>query len=106
MFLILMAPFQRLVREVCQDCPQRIKTEPVCWQSNALFTLQTSTEAYMTGFFNDVNLCAIHRKVKTISKKDINLVIEIHGTQHVNGKELSDVGPGSISRNFVSDASE
>ena len=60
----------------------------------------------MLGFFNDVNLCVIHRKEKTISQKDINLAIEIRGTQHVGGKELSDVGPGNISRNFTFDASE
>ena len=60
----------------------------------------------MSGFFNDVNLCAIHRKVKTISRKDINLAIENRGTQHVGGKELLDVGPGNISRNSASDASE
>ena len=60
----------------------------------------------MSGFFNDVNLCAIHRKVKTISQKDINLAIEIRGTQHVGGKELSDVGPGNIFRNLTSNASE
>ena len=60
----------------------------------------------MSRFFNDVNLCAIHRKVKMISRKDIDLAIEIRGTQHVGGKELSDVGPGNISRNFVSDVSE
>ena len=101
-----MAFFQRLVREVCEDCPQRIKNELIRWQSNALFTLQTLTEAYMLGFFNDINLCAIHRKVKTISRKDVDLAIEIRGTQHVGGKELSDVGTGNISRNFKSDASE
>ena len=106
MFLISLAPFQRLVREVCEEDPQRIKDEPIRWQSNALFTLQTSTEAYMSGFFNDVNLCVIHRKVKMISQKDIDLAIEIRGTQHVGGKKLSDVGPGNISRNFASDASE
>ena len=60
----------------------------------------------MSGFFNDVNLGVIHRKVKMISWKDINLAIKIRGTQHVGGKELSDVGPGNISKNFASDASE
>ena len=60
----------------------------------------------MSRFFNNVNLCTIHWKVKMISWKDINLAIEIRGTQHVGGKELSNVGPGNISRNFASDASE
>ena len=60
----------------------------------------------MSGFFNDVNLCVMHRKVKTIIRKDIDLAVEIRGTQHVEGKELSNVSPGNISCNFASDASE
>ena len=61
-FLIPTKAFVRLVKEVCD------KEKALRWQSNALFTLQGSAEAYMDGFFNDVNLCALHRKVKTINQ--------------------------------------
>ena len=106
-FLISMAPFQRLVRELSEDCPVRHKDQPLRWQSNALFTLQTATESYMCGFFSDVNLCAHHRKVKTISRKDINVAIEVRGREHVGGKGTSaDVGPTTTSDYFVSDGSE
>ena len=57
------------------------------------FTLQGAAEAYMGGFFHDVNLCALHRKVKTINHKDVTLTIEICGREHVGGKpQMSDVG--------------
>ena len=102
-----MAPFQRLVRELSEDCPVRHRDQPLRWQSNALFTLQTATESYMCGFFSDVNLCAHHRKVKTISRKDINVAIEVRGREHVGGKGSSaDVGPSTTSNYFVSDGSE
>ena len=52
-FLIAVIPFQRLVREVCDD--PEVRGTGLHWQSNALFTLQGATEAYMSGFFHDVN---------------------------------------------------
>ena len=62
------------------------------WQNNALFTLQSSTESYMSGFFSDVNLCCHHRKVKTIARQDIWLVIEVRGCEHIDGRGVADVG--------------
>ena len=76
-FLIAVIPFQQLVREVCDQCD--VRNGDIRWQSNALFTLQGAAEAYMGGFFHDVNLCALHRKVKTINRKDVTLAIEIRG---------------------------
>ena len=88
-FLIQVKPFVRVVREACED----VKPGGLRWQSNALFILQTATEAYMAGFFNDVNLCALHRKVITINRKDIWLAVQVRGREHVGGKpEVSDVG--------------
>ena len=90
-FLIAVIPFQQLVREVCDQCD--VRNGDIRWQSNALFTLQGAAEAYMGGFFHDVNLCALHRKVKTINCKDVALAIEIRGREHVGGKpQMSDVG--------------
>ena len=77
------------------------------WQSNALFTFQTAAEAYLAGFYNDVNLCAVHRKVVTINRKDVWLAIQLRGRDHVGGRgQVSDVGAVNISRYQVADRSE
>ena len=105
MFLIATLPFQRLVREVCGylcDADGQLR-----WQANALFTLQTAAEAYMAGFYNDVNLCALHRKVITINRKDVWLAIQLRGCDHVGGRgEVSDVGAVNVSKYQVADRSE
>ncbi|XP_078542286.1 histone H3-like [Lissotriton helveticus] len=67
-FLIRKLPFQRLVREIAQD----FKTG-LCFQSSAVMALQEASKAYMVGFFEDTNLCAIHAKRVTIMPKDIQL---------------------------------
>ena len=73
----------------------------------ALFTLQSASEAYVAGFFHNVNLCAIHHRVITINRKDIWLAIELRGRDHVGGKgQISDVGVTNPSRTIVSDRTE
>ena len=105
-FLISMAPFQRLVWELCEDSPYRQKDVYLRWQVTALFTLQTTTELYMAGFFGDVNLCAVHCKVKMINWKDMVLAIEIRGREHIDGRASADMGGCNIGGYFASDASE
>ena len=73
-FLIPILPFQRLVREVSLN--SEFAKEGLRWQSTALFSLQSSAEAYMAGYFHDVHLCALHRKVKMINRQDIWLAIK------------------------------
>ena len=51
--------------EISHSCT--FAEEGMRWQANALFALQSTTEAYMAGFYNDVNEYAHHRKVKTIN---------------------------------------
>ena len=51
-----------------------------------MFALQSASEAYIAGFFHDVNLCAIHRNIVTIGRKDIWLAIEIRGREHVRAR--------------------
>ena len=103
--LILVILFQRLVREVGDE--ETMKEAALCWQSIALFTLQTASEAYIAGFFHDVNLCAIHRQVVTINRKDIWLAIELRGHDHIEGKsQISDVGVTNPSGMIVSDCTE
>ena len=104
-FLIPQIPFHRLVREVCNDDP--LSTTVFRWQANALFTLQCATEAYISGFYSDVNLCALHRNRVTIGKKDIWLAVQIRGTDHIGGKgNMSDTGMVNTSDSFLSDPSE
>lgn len=72
--LIRKLPFQRLVREIAQD----FKTD-LRFQASAIAALQEASEAYLTGLFEDTNLCAIHAKRVTIMPKDIHLARRIRG---------------------------
>ena len=104
-FLIPILPFQRLVREVSLN--SEFAKEGLRWQSTALFSLQSSAEAYMAGYFHDVHLCALHRKVKTINRQDIWLAISIRGREHIGGKpQVSDVGACNVSGFTIADATE
>ena len=61
----------------------------------------------MAGYFHDVHLCALHRKVKTINHQDIWLAIQIRGRDHVGGKmQLSDVGATNAAGYTVADATK
>ena len=72
--VLLRAPFQRLVRSICQGI------DPVYrFQSQALLALQEASEMYLVGLFEDSNLCAVHANRVTIMKKDIDLARRIRG---------------------------
>ena len=72
--LIRKLPFQRLVREIAQDCKtdRRFKPSPE-------MALQEASEADLVGLFEDTNLCAIRGKHITIMPKDIQLAGQVHG---------------------------
>lgn len=72
--LIRKLPFQRLVRELAQECKAELR-----FQSTAILALQEASEAYLVSLFEDVNLCAIHSKRVTIMTKDIQLARRIRG---------------------------
>ena len=72
--LIRKLPFEREVCEIAQD----FKTD-LRFQSSAVMALQEACEAYMVGFFEDTNLCAIHAKRVTIMPKDLQLARRIRG---------------------------
>lgn len=72
--LIRKLPFQRLVREIAQDCKTDLR-----FQSTAIAALQEAAEAYLVSLFEDVNLCAIHSKRVTIMARDIHLARRIRG---------------------------
>lgn len=64
--------FQRLVFEILKDQKERYNI-----RIGAISALQEATEAYIVGLFEDINLCAIHAKRKTITPKDIALARRI-----------------------------
>ena len=74
--LIRKLPFQRLVREICQDLTHK---RDFRWTPQSILALQEASEAYLVGTFEDANLCAIHAKRCTIQKKDIWLARRIRG---------------------------
>ena len=49
------------------------------YQESAMLALQEAAEAYLVGYFEDANLCAIHAKRVTIMPKDIQLARRIRG---------------------------
>lgn len=70
--LIRKLPFQRLVREIAEDRRPGLR-----FQSTAILCLQEAGESYLTGLFEDTNLCAIHAKRVTIFPKDMQLARRI-----------------------------
>ncbi len=70
--LLRVAPFQRLIREICENYKSDVR-----WQSSALLAMQEAAEAYMVGVFEDTNQCAIHAKRQTITAKDMQLAMRI-----------------------------
>ena len=72
--LLRKLPFQRLIREVAQDFKSDLH-----FQSHAILAIQEAAEAYLTGLFEDANLCAIHARRVTIQPKDIQLARRIRG---------------------------
>jgi histone H3 len=71
-------PFQRLVREISQPLMADLR-----FQSYAVLALQEACEAYLTGLFEDANLCAIHAKRVTIFPKDVQLARRIRNESNV-----------------------
>lgn len=72
--LIRKLPFQRLVREIAQDMATDLR-----FQGSAVLALQESAESYITGLFEDANLCALHAKRVTMFPRDLQLSRRIRG---------------------------
>uniref|UniRef100_A0A383WGV2 Core Histone H2A/H2B/H3 domain-containing protein n=1 Tax=Tetradesmus obliquus TaxID=3088 RepID=A0A383WGV2_TETOB len=73
--LLPKAPFDRLVREVCQDVKAAL-----AFRKDALLALQEAAEAHLVGLMEDSNLCAFHGKRVTIMPKDIQLARRLRGS--------------------------
>ena len=50
--------------------------------------LQEACEAYLTGLFEDANLCAIHARRVTVMKKDLDLARRIRGDRFKDFRSL------------------
>ena len=83
--LLPRAPFHRLVRQICRDIDPDLR-----FQSQALYALQEAAEAYLTGVFEDANLCAIHAKRVTLMKKDMELARRIRGDANSDFRDLNE----------------
>ena len=92
--LLRRTPFQRIVREIAKEYNPDFR-----WQPNALLAIQEATEQYLVGLFEDTNLCAIHAKRVTISKKDMDLARRIRGD---NIRDYRDMQPKSGNEVFLS----
>ena len=104
-FLIPQKSFGRLVRIVSRQ--DRFMSCELRWQSVAIYVLQGATEAYLSGFLMDANLCALHRRVITIAQRDVWLAIQLRGREHLGGKpNVSDTGVFNTGEYFSSDPSE
>ncbi|VDL58184.1 unnamed protein product [Hymenolepis diminuta] len=65
-------PFQRLVREIAQEYKSDLR-----FQMTAVVALQEAAEAYLVGFIENTNLCAIRERRVTIMPKDMQLARRI-----------------------------
>jgi len=82
--LLRKLPFQRIVRKISQQFYSDLR-----WQLVAIVALQEATEAYLTGFFEDTNLLAIHAKRQTILPRDMRLARRIRG--EINSIDISKI---------------
>ena len=72
--LLRKMPFQRVVKEIAQDCKADLR-----FQTAAIEALQTAAEPCLVSMFEDANLCAIHTKRVTIMPNNIQLARRIRG---------------------------
>ena len=82
-FMLLRAPFQRFIRSICDGIDGQLR-----FQSQALLALQEAAESYLTGLFEDANLCAIHANRVTVYKKDMDLARRIRGERFHDHRDL------------------
>lgn len=69
-------PFQRLVRDICENLGSPTSFR---FQAAAMIALQEASEAYIVGLFEDTLLCCFHAKRITILAKDMQLARRIRG---------------------------
>jgi histone H3 len=70
--LIKKAPFQRLVRQICEGFTKGLR-----FQGQAILALQEASEAFLVELFEITNLLALHANRVTIMIKDMKLARRI-----------------------------
>ena len=75
--LIRKIPFQRLVRQVCQEMEPKLGYQ-LRFQSLALEALQEAAESYLVCMFEQCNDICLHSKRVTLQVKDILLWKRLH----------------------------
>jgi histone H3/H4 len=70
------------VRSICEGIDYDLR-----FQSQAILALQEACEGYLTGLFEDTNLCAIHANRSTIMKKDLELARRIRGDRFYDHRD-------------------
>lgn len=67
--MIRRLPFQRLVREICEDQRPNIDGigTPLRFRKEALEALQIAAEAYLTDLFADASLATVHGESRVFS---------------------------------------
>ena len=81
--MLAKAPFQRFIRAICEGIDSQLR-----FQSTALLALQEAAESYLTGLFEDANLCAVHAARVTVMKKDLDLARRIRGERFLDHRDL------------------
>ena len=78
--LIRKLPFQRLVRDLCNEMVSKTEhPNGMRWQEAGVLALQEAGENYLVKLYEDTNLNAIHAKRVTIMPKDMQLARRIRG---------------------------
>ncbi|CAJ0627268.1 12131_t:CDS:2, partial [Entrophospora sp. SA101] len=76
--LLRRIPFSR-VEEIATNIFQQHSNMGFEFESTAITALQEAAETYLIELFQDARLCTIHAKRATLSKEDIELVLNIRG---------------------------
>ena len=72
--LIRKLPFQRFVRNIAQQYKADAR-----FQAPALACLHEAVESFLSGVFEDANLCAVHSRRVTVLPRDLQLVSKLRG---------------------------
>ena len=79
-YCIPKAAFQRLLKGITLDLKPGFRMKP-----ETLNALQTATEHFIVGYFEDAVICASHAKRKTVMAKDMEMVARLRKIEY---KEL------------------
>ena len=74
--LVPKLPFARVIKSICNEL---LAGEQIRWAAEGLLAIQTASESYLTGLFEDAVLCSIHAKRVTLMIKDIHLARRLRG---------------------------